>query len=433
MPNQKLTHLARELKGSVILGIGAEISVLIAEGQPILNLTVGDFRATQFRIPEGLENGVVEALRAGESNYPPAVGMESLRRAICGFYQPRGGREVAIDTVVVAGGARPVIYATYAALVEKGDRVVFGVPGWNNEYYCDMVGAVQVRVACPKEAGFLPTAVALRPHLKGARLLALNTPLNPAGSAMGADQLAAILDVVLEENARRGPSERPLYVLYDQVYWMVTTPGTVHPDPVLLRPAIEPYLVTIDAISKCFAATGLRVGWAIAPPEIAKAINKINGHVGGWAPRAEQVATAKFLADGAAVDVYIAHLRREAAARLAVVHAGLQAMRASGLPVDSLQPQGAIYNSVRFALHGRQAPDGSVLQSDEDIRRYLLHAAQVGMVPFAAFGAAAGEGWFRISIGVASVADLRQLMPRLEAAVRATSAVTGVLRKRKFA
>ncbi|TAN23080.1 MAG: aminotransferase class I/II-fold pyridoxal phosphate-dependent enzyme [Acidobacteria bacterium] len=421
-PGSQLTSLAERLKGSAILGIAAEIRELMAQGEPILNLTVGDFHPAQFRIPRGLEDNIVEALRAGEANYPPPIGMEVLRRAICGLYKPRGGREVTLDNVVIAAGARPVIYAAYAALVEAGDRVVFGVPGWNNEYYCDMVGAEQIRVACPKEAGFLPTAKALQPHLRGARLLALNSPLNPAGSSLSAEELAAICDAVLEENTRRPAGERPLYMLYDQVYWMLTTPGTVHSDPVLLRPAIAPYLVTIDAISKCFAATGLRVGWAIAPPAIAKAINKINGHVGAWAPRPEQIATAKFLNDAAAVDAYIAGMRREAAARLEVVHKGMQALRAKGLPVDSLKPQGAIYASVRFALHGLRTPQGQRLQTDDDIRRYLLQAAHVGMVPFAAFGAAEGEGWFRISIGVASMADLEQLMPRLETAVAAVAA-----------
>ncbi|MGH9486718.1 MAG: pyridoxal phosphate-dependent aminotransferase [Terriglobales bacterium] len=422
-PSSQLTHLARELKGSAILGIAAEIRELVAQGQPILNLTVGDFHPAEFRIPRALEDGIVAALRAGEANYPPPIGMEPLRRAICGFYAARGGRELALDNVVVAAGARPVIYAAYRALVEAGDRVVFGVPGWNNEYYCDMVGAEQVRVACTQEERFLPTAASLRPHLAGARLLALNSPLNPTGTALAPEELGRICDVVLEENARRGSSERPLYLLYDQVYWMVTTPATVHADPLTLRPEIAPYLVTIDAISKCFAATGLRVGWAMASAEITKAINKINGHVGAWAPRPEQVATAKFLADQAAVDEFIAGMRREAAARLEVIYQGLQKMRAASLPVDCLRPQGAIYASVRFALHGRRTPAGALLRSDDDIRRYLLQSAEVGLVPFAAFGAAEGQGWFRISIGMASVEALRALLPRLESAVRAVEAV----------
>ncbi|MGH9393287.1 MAG: pyridoxal phosphate-dependent aminotransferase [Terriglobales bacterium] len=419
MPSSQLSLLARDLRGSAILGIADEIRALAAQGEPILNLTVGDFHPKQFRIPAELEEAIVAALRAGEANYPPPIGIEALRRAVCGFYAQRGGREVPLESVLIAGGARPVIYALYRALVDAGDKVVFGVPGWNNEYYCDLVGAQSVRVACRPESAFLPTAAMLRPHLRGARLLALNSPLNPTGTSFSADALAEICDAVLEENARRGAQERALYVLYDQVYWMITTAGTVHSDPGLLRPAILPYLVTVDAISKAFAATGLRVGWAMGPPSLIKALNNINGHVGAWAPRPEQLAAARLLADHPAVDAYIAIMRREAGARLEVVHRGFQAMRAAGLPVDSLQPQGAIYASTRFALHGRRTPAGEILSSDDDIRRYLLRAAGLGAVPFGAFGAEAGEGWFRLSIGVTSVAELEAMLPRLRQALQA--------------
>lgn len=415
-----LSELAQTLRGSVILGIAEEIRAYMAQGHAVLNLTVGDFHPRQFRIPQELEEGIVAALRAGEANYPPAIGMEALRKAIGGFYAARGGRTAPLNTILVGAGARPAIYAAYRALVDKGDKVVFGVPGWNNEFYCEMVGAEQVRLECSQEHGFLPTAAELAPHLRGARLLALNTPLNPTGTSLDAEEVAAICDAVLAENRRRRAQERPLFVLYDQVYWMITTPGTVHADPLVLRPEIEPYLVTVDAISKCFAATGLRVGWAMAAPEVIRAMNNINGHVGAWAPRPEQVAAAQLLSDQAAVDRYIAHMRQEAASRLAVIYEGMQAMRAAGLPVDALAPQGAIYASTRFALQGRRTPEGKLLTSDDDIRRYLLQAAQLGAVPFGAFGAQGGEGWFRLSVGVASVEDLRQLMPRLRAAVEAT-------------
>jgi aspartate aminotransferase len=243
--------------------------------------------------------------------------------------------------------------------------------------------------------------------------------LNPTGTVFGADQLAAICDLVIEENARRGPNERPLYVMYDQVYWMITTGGVTHVDPISLRPEVAPYVILVDAISKAFAATGLRVGWAAGPADVIKAMNDIIGHVGAWAPRPEQVATAKLLDDQATVSKYMDNMRREATARLETVYDGLQALQRAGLPVESIRPQGAIYISARFALHGMRAPAGDFLETDEDVRRYLLNAAGLAVVPFGAFGASGDHGWFRLSIGVVSVVQLEELMPRLETALGA--------------
>jgi aspartate aminotransferase len=223
---------------------------------------------------------------------------------------------------------------------------------------------------------------------------------------------------VLEENARRAGKDRPLFVLYDQVYWMITN-GIKHVDPITLRPEIAPYVIVVDAISKAFASTGLRVGWAVGPADVIRPMNDVIGHVGAWAPRAEQVATAKFLSDHAAVDRYIDTMCKEATLRLDAVHDGLAALQRDGLPVESIRPQGAIYVSARFALHGSRTASGEVLETDEDVRRFLLREAGLAVVPFSAFGAHGDHGWFRISIGVASVADILALMPRLREAISA--------------
>ena len=145
---------------------------------------------------------------------------------------------------------------------------------------------------------------------------------------------------MLEENRRRGANERPLYVLYDQVYWMLTAGGAKHVDPISLRPDIAPYVVLVDAISKAFAATGLRVGWAVGPRDIIKPMNDVIGHVGAWAPRPEQVATARLLDDHAAVDSYIDNMRRETGLRLDAVYDELTAMQRDGLPTNACVRRG---------------------------------------------------------------------------------------------
>jgi aspartate aminotransferase len=422
----RLSSLADHLKGSAILRIAGEVRALKAAGTDLADLTVGDFSSRFFPIPKLLEDGIVDALRAGESTYPPPIGMESLRKAVCEFYRHRTGMEFPIESILIASGTRPVIYATYRAVVDEGETVVFGVPSWNNDYYCDMLGAKAVMLDCDASTGFLPTASMLRPHLRHARLLPLNSPLNPTGTMFGEQQLADILDLVLEENARRGANEKPLFVMYDQVYWMLTHGGAHHVDPIRLRPEIARYLVIVDGISKAFASTGLRVGWAVAPTDVVRPMNDVVGHVGAWAPRAEQVATAKLLCDHGAVDTYMKTMCREAGARLDAVYEGLTSLASDGLPVECMRPQGAIYVSARFALHGMQSPDGRTLTTDDDVRVYLLNAAGLAVVPFGAFGASGDRGWFRLSIGVISVDQIRALMPRLKRSLEAlTPALVG--------
>src|SRR5215471_13734566 len=239
----RVSRLSQTLRHSSILAVAAEVKALQKEGRKLLDLTVGDFSSKQFPIPVELENGTVDALRAGETTYPPSVGIEALREAVRQFYKRRLGLDFPLDSVLIASGARPAIYGVYRALVDPGDRVVFAVPSWNNDYYTDMLGAAAVTVDCDARTRFLPTADMLRPLVRGARLLALNSPLNPTGTVFDAQQLTDICDLVLEENARRGPNERPLFVMYDQVYWLLTAPGIKHIDPVTLRPEMANYTV----------------------------------------------------------------------------------------------------------------------------------------------------------------------------------------------
>jgi aspartate aminotransferase len=413
----RLSRLASELQGSEILKIGAEVRAAAASGRPVTNLTIGDFSAKEFRIPRAMEEGIVNALAAGEFTYPPSNGLESLRNSIRKFYLDRTGSDYPLESVLVTSGARPAIYSLFRAVVNEGDAVVYGVPSWNNEYYVQIVGAKGVPIVCDASSNFQPTARTLKPHLRDARLLAMNSPLNPTGTMIDAAVLTEICDLVLEENARRSASERPLYLMYDQVYWMLTAGDAEHVDPVGLRPEMAQYTVLVDAISKAFAATGLRVGWAIGPADVIKAMSDISGHVGAWAPRPEQVATAKLLCDTNAVDQYIDGMNRDASARLQALADGLRAMKQDGLPVDCIEPQGAIYVSVQFDLRGRKTPDGQRLETNDQIRRYLLDAAGLGAVPFQAFGFPGDTGWFRLSIGVVSVADIEALLPRVRSAI----------------
>jgi aspartate aminotransferase len=142
------------------------------------------------------------------------------------------------------------------------------------------------------------------------------------------------------------------------------------------------------------------------------------GHVGAWAPRAEQVATAALLDDAGAVQEFQVRFVSGLRSRLDLLHHGIQSLRASGLAVDCMAPMGAIYLAARFDVLGRRTPGGATLRRNEDTRRFLLEAAGIGVVPFQAFGSVEDDGWFRLSVGAVGEDEIRAALPRLEDALR---------------
>jgi len=419
MPVSRLSTLASSLLGSEILKIAADVRALAAEGREICNLTVGDFAPSEFRIPEEVERGIVDGLRRGETNYPPSEGILPLREAVRGLYRRELGLDPALASVIVSSGSRPGIYATYRALVDPGDRVVYPTPSWNNPYYVQLVGAAGVPVPVDAASRFMPTRATLEHAVRGARLLILCSPQNPAGTAFTEESLGGICDLVLEENARRSDSERPLYVMYDQVYWTLTFGGVRHVHPVQVRPAMAPYTVYVDGASKSLAATGIRVGWIVAPPDVAAPMSALIGHMGAWAPKAEQSAVGAFLDDAEAFAAYRADMVVRVRERLDALYAGITALRNDGFPVEAIAPEGAIYLSARFALNGKVTADRTLLDTDEAVRAHLLRAAGMAVVPLRAFGSETDSGWHRLSVGAVSCEQIARMMPRLRAALEA--------------
>ncbi len=413
-----ISRLADQLSGSEIIRIGNAVSEQIRQGETICNLTIGDFDPQLFPIPDGLREGVMAAYAAGHTNYPPAAGTADLRQAAANFLQDRLGLTYSPnDELLVAGGSRPLIYAAYLALVDPGDRVVYPAPSWNNNHYCHLSGASQVVVPTQAEHDFMPTAAEVAPHLAGATLLALCSPLNPTGTVFTKEVLEEICDLVLAENQRRGPDEKPLYILYDQIYWLLTFGETQHFDPVSLRPALRDYVVYIDGISKCFAATGVRVGYSFGPKLVIDKMKSLLGHIGAWAPKAEQVATAALLPKKAEVDDFLTDLKAKLQASLDAAYHGLKKLREQGYSVDAIAPAGAIYLTAKIDIIGRTTAAGEVLASTKEITSYLLTEAQLAVVPFSAFGASAAEPWFRLSMGAESLASIQAALPRLQAAL----------------
>jgi len=407
-----VSDLAEHLIGSEIIRIAGEINARVAKGEQIHNLTIGDFSPAVFPLPERFRTLIQQAYGEGLSNYPPANGVPELRHALSTAIKQRQGLDHGPDEILIAAGARPLIYAAYKAVVNPGERVVYPTPSWNNNHYAYLLSADKVEVATSPDNRFLPTADDLRPHLAGAALLALCSPLNPTGTSFSHAQLEAICDLVLEENARRN-GQKPLYLMYDQIYQELVLDASPHVDPVSIRPAMRPYTIYVDGLSKSLAATGVRVGWAFGPAPVMRKMAAILGHVGAWAPKPEQVAAARFLAEPAYQEAILNH-RAMINERVHAYQDGFQQLKQAGYPVDVIPAQGAIYLSVRLAILGRTTAQGKLLNNAADITHHLIEQAGVGMVPFSAFGCSPRTDWFRLSVGTTRM----EMVPAVIAGIR---------------
>jgi aspartate aminotransferase len=409
---------AANLIGSEIVKLGQEINQQINDGQSIYNLTIGDFNPELFPIPEIFKQYIIDAYRDNQTNYPPPDGIGSLKKSIQQFIKKYEQLEFADDELMVAGGGRPLIYAIYQTIVDPGDKVVYPLPSWNNNHYCHLSDAQKVELLTKPEDGFMPTAAELAPHLGEAVLLALCSPLNPTGTTFKKEELTKICDLVLAENHRRnGTGQKPLYVLFDQIYWMLRAEGIEHYNPVSLRPEMKPYTIFVDGISKSLASTGVRVGWALGPAHIISKMKSIIGHIGAWAPKAEQVATAKFLVNDNALQEFLLGMKTKLNKRFNDLFEGFEKLKAKGYPVRLIKPEGAIYMTAQFAIMHKHLPDGSTIESTADITGFLLNQAQLAVVPFTAFGCEKGTDWFRIAIGTLKEEDIPKLLLKLETAL----------------
>lgn len=413
----RVSHMADNLIGSEIIKLAGEVNDRIKKGEKIYNLTIGDFDPKIFPIPQELEAGIIAAYKNNETNYPAANGIDILRKAAAYFVEKHLGLSYSPDEYLIAGGGRPLIYATYITLLDAGDKVIYPIPSWNNNHYTHLSNCVKVEVATKPENNFMPTAEEIAPHVHDATLIALCSPLNPTGTAFSKQALEEICDLVIAENARRSADQKPLYILYDQLYWTLTFGETVHYDPVSLRPELRDYVIYIDGISKAFSATGVRVGWSFGPKAIIDKMKSILSHIGAWAPKAEQVASAHFLTNDTAVNGFLHDFKGQVQARLDGFYHHFSALRAKGYPVECISPQSAIYLTVKCDLRGRTRPDGTTIQTMADVAGFLLNDAKIALVPFYAFGSDKESPWFRLSVGTCSMTDVDESMASLERAL----------------
>lgn len=414
----KLSHLSETLIGSEIVKLGGEIREKISRGERIYNFTVGDFEPSIFPIPRELEDAIVDAYHQHFTNYPAAEGNLDLREAVRSYIKDEEGLDYGNNEILIASGGRPLIYGVFRAVCDKGDKIIYPVPSWNNNHYTHFIEGEHVVVEAKAENNFMLTANDIRPHIKEATLISLCSPQNPTGTTFSREVLEDICDMVLEENKRRGDGEKKLYVMYDQMYWHLTYGDIKHHNPVGLRNEMREYTIFIDAISKVFAATGVRVGWGLGPSTVINKMKAIITHIGAWAPMAEQKAVAYYLTQRQSIKDYLSHFKSEIEERLRRIYNGISDLKKEGFPVDAIAPEAAIYLTIKIDLVGKKTVEGKIIADQSEVTAYILNNAGLAVVPFYAFGTSRNTPWYRLSVGTCKKEEIDEMIGKLREALK---------------
>ena len=371
---------------------------LKAAGRDIVDMTVGE---PDFDTPDDVKAAAHAAIDRGETKYTAVNGTPALRKAILGDFQRRLGLDYAENEICVGGGAKQILFLALMASVENGAEVIVPAPYWVS--YPDMVIAndgTPVIVECPEAQGFKLTPEALEAAITPKTLwLILNAPSNPTGAAYSRAELEALGAVLL-----RHPQ---VLVLSDDIYdqvWFRDEPMTTLAAAV---PALKDRIRLTNGVSKSYAMTGWRIGYAAGPAPLIAAINKLQSQMSSCPSSVSQAAAAYALsADQSfvteSVEVYKAR-RDYACARLNAI-AGL----------SRTVPDGAFYLFPNCAgVIGKRTPEGRVIETDLDFVLYLLDGVGVAALQGAAYGL---SPHFRLSIAT-SMEAIREACDRIERAV----------------
>lgn len=363
---------------------------LRAQGIDVISLTVGE---PDFDTPKAVKQAAIKAIEEGFTKYMPTAGTPELRQAVCQKLARENGLEYRPEQVIASVGAKHTIYNLLMALVDPGDEVIIPAPYWVS--YPDMVllaGGTPVIVETTEASGFKMTPDQLRRAITPrTKLLILNTPCNPTGAAYSKADLEGLATVVVEKD---------ILVCSDEIYEKIVYDGFVQTAFATLGPEVYARTITVNGLSKAYAMTGWRLGYAAGPVEVIRAMEVVQSQSTSN-PTSITIKAATFALSNPADELPMMVAEFDRRRRFLVDALG-------GLPgVTCGMPQGAFYAFPNVSgLLGRTTRDGRRIATSYDLADYLLDAGRVGTVAGAAFGA---EGYLRLSYATA--------MPKIEQAV----------------
>ncbi len=366
-----LADALSRVKPSATIAVQQKARELKATGRDVIGLGAGE---PDFDTPDNIKNAAIEAIRRGETKYPPVSGIVPLREAIATKFKRENGLDYRPEQTIVGTGGKQILFNAFMATMNPGDEVVIPRPYWVS--YPEMVllcGGTPVYAETSIDNGFKLTPEALEKAITPkTKWLVMNSPSNPSGAAYTEAELRAIADVLL-----RHPH---VWTLTDDMYEHLTYGDFVFRTIAEVEPALYERTLTMNGVSKAYAMTGWRIGYAAGPVQLIKAMDMIQG---------QQTSGACTVAQWAAVEAlngpqdFVARNKAIFQGRRDLVVSMLNQAKGIKCPV----PEGAfyVYPSCE-ALIGRTAPSGRTITNDEEFVTELLEAEGVAVVHGSAFG-----------------------------------------------
>ena len=390
------------IKPSATMVITAKAAQLKREGKKVIGLSAGE---PDFDTPDHVKVAAIDAINKGYTKYTNVEGIPELRQAIIDKFKKDNGLSYSINDVIVGTGGKQILFNALVGSINKDDEVIIPAPYWVS--YPDMTllaGGKPVIISCTQETDFKLTAKELGQVItKKSKWLILNSPSNPTGSCYSRKELEEIADVVRKH--------KNLYVMTDDIYEYIVYDNFEFFTFAQVAPDLKDRVLTVNGVSKSHCMTGWRIGYAVGPEILIKAMIKIQGQSTSNASSISQYAA---LAGISGSNDFLKPCLKAFDERRRFVVSKLNNIQG----ISCLLPKGAFYAYPNVSgLVGKKTNEGIILNNDTDIVEWLLETAEVAAVPGVAFGL---EPFFRISYAT-SLDLLKEAMNRIEKAVLSLS------------
>ncbi|MDQ0084668.1 aspartate aminotransferase [Variovorax boronicumulans] len=400
MTTSRIAARVRRIKPSPSTSAADRANELRRQGKSIVNLVVGE---PDFDTPPHIRQAAAAAIERGATRYTLMAGTVELREAIVAKLERENGLRYAMNEIIATSGAKSAIYNAFAITLEPGDEVIIPAPYWVS--YPDMVLACEgtpVTVACPESQGFKLAPAQLEAAITPrTRWLLINSPSNPTGASYTAAEYRALAEVL-----ERHPH---VMVMTDEIYEHIRFDGETTPHLLVEAPALRDRTLIVNGVSKTYAMTGWRIGYAAGPVDLIKALDTLLSQSTGNCCSVSQAAAAAALnGDQSFVAESVAVYKQRRDRTLALIN---------DIPgLSCATPPGAFYLYINCGgLIGKTTPEGKCLNEDGDVVMYLLESEGVAVVAGTAYGL---SPYFRLSIAT-SIETLEEGCTRIARAVAA--------------